>query len=167
MSRLPCFRISAAVVISLITAVACQTTPSEVEPAPMAEEGQKKLRSAMIGRWRKTEGLRAAQAGGVDGEERGPIAIWTFDEDGTGAKTTKPSPEAEGTEEPFDWHLEGRNLVVDYRNSSTTNYFRAETWSPAQMQWYRYTTDERYTFKKYGGADRTPDRPATGTSTPD
>ncbi|MFB6352325.1 MAG: lipocalin family protein [Bradymonadaceae bacterium] len=161
MSRLS--SLSSLLVASLFVAAAsaCQTTPSEVEPAPMGEAGQKKLRNALIGTWRKTEGLAAAtgNAGGGGGQESdGPIVVWTFDQDGTGAKTIRPSAEAEGTEQTFQWHLEGRNIVIKYDDGSKANYFRAETWSPAQMQWYRYTTDQSYMVKKYGGAERKPQR---------
>lgn len=147
----------------------CQTTPSEVEPAPMAEPSQKKLRNALLGEWRKTEGVAqiTGQSGGSKGDQEDePSVIWTFDKDGTGAKTTKPSSDAAGTEESFQWRLEGRNIVIEYDDSSEARYFRAETWSPAQMQWYRYTTDEYYMLKKYGGAETAPAQPQPSGQSP-
>lgn len=164
MSRTATWFAVVALLAGTALAGACQTTPSEVEEAPLGEAGQKKLRNALVGSWRKAEsptvpGQQGAQAAGAAPAQQGEAGgnqgnektiIWTFAKDGTGSKTTKSSPDADGTEKSFQWHLEGRNIVVDFDDEPKTEYFRAETWSAAQMQWHHYVSGERRTLKKYG-----------------
>jgi hypothetical protein len=164
MSRIVRCLAAAALLVGTALAGACQTTPSEVEEAPLGEAGQKKLRNALVGSWRKAEsptlpGQQGAQSTGTASSQQneaggnqkdGDTIIWTFAKDGTGSKTTKSSPDADGNEQSFQLHLEGRNIVVEFDDAPKTEYFRAETWSAAQMQWHHYVSGERRTLKKYG-----------------
>lgn len=164
MSRIVRCLAAVALLAGTASAGACQTTPSEVQEAPLGEAGQKKLRNALVGSWRKAEsptvpGRQEAQSAGAapaqqeqggGDEENSETIVWTFKKDGSGSKTTKSSPDADGTEKSFQWHLEGRNIVVDFEDEPKTEYFRAETWSAAQMQWHHYVSGERRTLKKYG-----------------
>ena len=163
MSRIVRCLAAVALLAGTAFAGACQTTPSEVQEAPLGKAGQKKLRNALVGSWRKAEaptvpgqqetrsaGAVSAQQEATGGNEGGETIVWTFEQDGSGSKTTKSSPEADGTEKSFQWHLEGRNIVVDFEDEPKTEYFRAETWSAAQMQWHHYVSGERRTLKKYG-----------------
>ncbi len=157
---------SAVLLLAFVSTIAvaggCKSTPAEVEEAPMGEEGQKKLRNALVGKWRKAEGVPEAAAAaegsaseqeapsGGDSSGDGETIVWSFKEDGSGEKTVKSSPDDEGTSRAFQWRLEGRNIVIDFEDGSESVYFRAETWSPAQMQWFHYVSGERRTVKKFG-----------------
>lgn len=111
----------------------CATGPS-IEEAPLAEERRSKLEKSLVGEWRATH--RAPEEGTREPIE-GKTPMWTFRSDGTGAYGEGVGG-SEGATENFEWRLEGRNLMLTFDSNRPTQYFRAESWSAAQMRWWNY-----------------------------
>ena len=100
----------------------CQTVPSEVDPAPMGEAGQKKLRNSLLGTWKHTHVLDTAGSREAVGDR---VVTWKFAEGGTGTHRVRSTPEADPDERSFQWRLEGRNIIVEFDDGPDARYFRA------------------------------------------
>ena len=120
-------------------------TGTEVKEAPLAQDRQKKLRMTLIGTWQHTHIVS-------DGSDREPVKeatiTWTFEEDGTGVYSQEVPSVGQSNQRNFQWHLEGRNIVLENSRGGRTTYYRAETWSTAQMRWFNYTGSNDYILRR-------------------
>lgn len=152
-----------AVAISTLALFSCATRP-EIDRAPLAEAGQKKLRQALVGSWQHTVTVR--EGGGRKPLEDATV-VWTFQEDGTGTYRKEPTGDGSKIERDFRWRLEGRNLFIEMKETRDA-YFRAETWSPRQMRWHNYRTEQIHLLKRASTDTSTPNEetPRRDRSTP-
>lgn len=115
----------------------CANRPN-IEDAPLAEDRRAKLEKTLAGKWRATH---RAPEGGTREPIEGKTPMWTFRSDGTGTFGEGVGSASEASEE-FEWRLEGRNLMLTFASDRPTQYYRTETWSPAQMRWWNYREEE-------------------------
>mgnify|MGYP006307392997 CR=1 FL=1 len=123
---------------------ACANSP-RVHDAPLAESSQKELKRTLLGSWTHTHTI---QKSGQRTPVEGATVTWTFNPDGTGVYRQKVS--SSGTDETwkFSWELEGRNIVLDQKGGNRKAFYRADTWSPRQMQWFNYMDEKSYVVRK-------------------
>jgi hypothetical protein len=122
-----------------ICALACGGVP--VKPAPLDAEAQASLRQTLTA---NTWLLEATYK--RPGDAREPMAgvaeiTYRFGEDGTGLYSQRTVVSGDN---PFDWRLDGANIVLTNTNGDDMATFRAEDWSPAEMTWFNYRTDDYF-----------------------
>ena len=130
--------------LSLTLLAGCASSPS-VNDAPLGEESQKELKRTLIGTWQHTHTI---QKSGMREPVEGSAVTWTFEGDGTGVYTQKVPSSGTSNTWKFTWKLEGRNIILDREKAGLKAFYRADTWSPRQMQWYNYMDEKSYVVRK-------------------
>jgi hypothetical protein len=115
------------------------TGADRVPDAPLDTAREQQLRSRLVGTWRLV-GTRATPDAPLQRDETQRVT-WTFRADGTGTyRRKRPVSGREETGE-FDWELEGRNIRLRDLGGTDELYYRAESWSAAEMTWFKYASE--------------------------
>lgn len=117
---------------------------SAVQKAPLSPESQQALRQSLVGTWRHTETVK----NGNREPMKSAKITWTFNKDGSGTfHQVVPSANSD-VKRPFEWRLEGRNIILENAKTGKTTTYRADTWGQLQMKWFNYQMSNHYIVQR-------------------
>lgn len=131
--------------VLLIGEVGCATS-TPVEEAPLAEEKKQALKKTLAGTWRHVATVKNGEREPAGTENS--VIQWTFRSDGS--CTFRQEIPSVGMSETriTDWHLEGRNLVLEGDSGGRTTYYRVDEWDDDQMKWFNYETSDTFVLER-------------------
>lgn len=130
---------------AVVFGASCATS-TPVEEAPLAEEKQQALKETMVGTWRHVATVKNGEREPAGTEDS--VIQWTFREGGS--CTFRQEIPSVGMSETriTDWHLEGRNLVLEGDSGGRTTYYRVDDWDDDQMKWFNYEMSNTFVLER-------------------
>jgi hypothetical protein len=130
MNTLP--RVNLLAILTLVLVTGCICFPTRITDAPLPPDEEARLAELLVGTW----SIKAMEdrRGNVESETQS--FIYTFRDDGTGQYDQR----AYGVrgQNPFEWRLEGRNLLLSMERGGRTTTFRVDEYEVHSMRWFNY-----------------------------